>query len=407
MSSTSITINRHRLTPKSICIYALIIRITALVCVLFFSSHLSTGFFGSSSIQDDVRIIEGAEIYARTAKSVIDVSALESAYDQVELSYHDASVMELDYWLFSIGLYLLGNVALLRLLNILFAVASVFCLYEIANNLYGRRVAEISSLLYALLPYPVFFSCFLYKDQLYTLVFLLIIRRALKCVNRVKISDYIFLAITLFLSMWIRSGLVVLVLFATVVIIFKRSSFKFNFFKVALFAILAGLVLGYIAYLSWDKIVLKFTRYVVEYETEGGGIVDYFTIKSPTEIYRYPFSYLFLLIIPINYVLKVLNWNDFVGVLNIIATPVAIGNFLYLFSFKMKKDYFYWTIQLFYFVAILASLTIPRHLFFLQPFNMLFFALYFSKVKSKMIWRVSSLTATSVIALLMIINVLR
>lgn len=393
------------LSKKKICIYAFIVRIIALVCILVFSPQLSTGFSGSTSIQDDVRIIEGAEIYARTAKSVIDVPALESAYDQVELAYHDASVMELDYWLFSIGLYLLGNVALLRLLNILFAVASVFCLYEIANLMYGRRVAEISSLLYALLPYPVFFSCFLYKDQLYTLVFLLIIRRALKCVNRVKISDYIFLAITLFLSMWIRSGLVVLVLFATVVIIFKRSSFKFNFFKVALFAILAGLVLGYIAYLSWDKIMLKFTRYVVEYETEGGGIVDYFTIKSPAEIYRYPFSFLFLLIIPINYVLKVATWYDLVGVLNIIAIPVAIGNFFYLFNFKIKKDYFYWLMQVFYFVAICTSLTIPRHQFFLQPLTMLFFANYYCNLKNKLIWKASSVSVSMLICLLMIFNI--
>ena len=120
------------ISKKKICIYAFVARIIALVCILVFSPLLSTGFSGSTSIQDDVRIIEGAEIYARTAKSVIDVPALESAYDQVEPSYHDASVMELDYWLFSIGLYLLGNVTLLRLLNIFFAVASVFCLYEIA-----------------------------------------------------------------------------------------------------------------------------------------------------------------------------------------------------------------------------------------------------------------------------------
>ena len=159
-----------------ICASAFVVRIIALACVILFSPQLSTGFSGSTSIQDDVRIIEGAEIYAKISKSVIDISALENAYDQVELAYHNAATMDFDYWLFSIGLYLLGNVTLLRLLNIIFAVASVFYLYEIANDLYGRRVAEVSSLLYALLPYPVFFSCFLYKDQLYTLVFMLIIK---------------------------------------------------------------------------------------------------------------------------------------------------------------------------------------------------------------------------------------
>lgn len=381
------------LSIRHICGYALGVRILALVLITILSSYVSTGFYGSTYEQDDVRMLAGAEIYSRTAKSIIDRPALENAFDVVEPGriHDEVASMEFDNWFISISMYLLGNEILVRLLYILCSVFSVKCIYDIGILLYNKQVATLSSILYALMPYPVIFSCFLYKDHLYTLVVLLLIRKALKCAGNIHLKDVIFLSFFLFISLWIRSGLVVLVLFALLIIIYKRGNYTLKLWKIVLFTVVLLSLVSVVTYYSWDIIVKKITIYIIEYNSAESSIIDYFTIKSPSQIYRYPFSLFFLMLQPLGYLIKAGSWYELACVINVIGIPLAVGNIYYLFNFKMKKGYFYWLMQLFFLLTVITSLSIPRHYFYLQPFIMLFFSVYYLQLRKKFLFNITSL----------------
>ena len=162
------------------------------------------------------------------------------------------------------------------------------------------------------------------------------------------------------------------------------------------------LIVAYVISLSWEPIQRKLLTYVYEFSLDSEqDTIDFFIIKSPAQIWKYPFSLMFLLFQPLSLsASRILCWMDVAKYLNIVAVPVAIGNILYLGAFKMKKSYLYWLAQLFYLITIITSLGIVRHQFYLQPFMMMIFAVYFYKTKNKFILVVSS----SVLCLFLIVR---
>ena len=374
-----ITLNKKEIWR--ICIWAFMVRLLMLLCVVSFSPMLSSGLMGSTYDQDDVRYVGGAEIYMETADSMIDTSAIKIAFDNVEpWAGHDEGI-ELWYWIVCVIMYLFRSDLVLRLLNILFAIGCVKCIYDICFYYYSERVAKVASILYALMPYPVIFSCFLYKDQFYTLVTLLLIRKAIKCAKHIKLKDIIYLSLGITVSMLTRTGLVVLILALVLLIIYKEGKYRVNPLTLLMGLTILCLSLGYVVYISWDIIMEKVYAYILEYVKEEDGIINYFVIKSPSQFYRYPFSLLFLLLLPLNYTFEISTWMSIAGVLNFIGIPIAIGNLCFLLKYSIKKGYFYWMIQLFYFLTIITSLGITRHQYYLQAFSMMFFSAFYCRYK--------------------------
>lgn len=384
-----------KLNIKRICIWGFLLRILFLLIVLLFSNNLSTGLLGSEYTQDDVRYLAGAEIYAQTASSIIDTQAIENAFDRVEPSAIHSNGMELWYWIISISMFILKNEIFVRILNILFAIISIKCIYDICSSLYDTKVAKLASLLYAVLPYPVIFSCFLYKDQFYTMLTLLLFRKAINCAGHITLKDVLFMIVGLILSQLTRSGVVVLIIIALVIIIYKRGNYKVN--KLALIGglVISVTVLWYVVMLNMEDITKKMYVYVLENAEAGGdSTIGMFEIKTPGQLYRYPFAYLFALVQPLSLSLQGLkNWMQLAGLLNIVALPIAIANFFYLININYKKDYFFGIAQMLFFVTILASLGIVRHQYYLQPFIMIFFACFYYKSKNHNLLKLSSIVS--------------
>ena len=379
---------------KSICIYGGILRILMLIAVAFFSEDLSSGLLGSTLLNDDLRYLETAEMYSKSANFIIDVSKFKFTLDTIESGYsHDAFTSLWD-WIVCILYYILRNEYLVKIVNILFAVVSVKCIYDICIIAFDKNVAKLASLLYAVLPYPIIFSCFLYKDQFYTMITLLLFRVALKSAGHIRFKDIVWLSLLGIASMLTRTGLVVLVIGAVIMIIFKQGRYKFKS-STLFFAIpLAVFVLGYVISFSTGSIERKMLRYVYEYEMYEKGsssIIDYFVIKSPFQVYKYPLSLFFLLLQPLNLSLRFNCWMDLAGILNIVSVPLVIGNMFYLLNYKIKKSYLFWLFHAFYFVTIVTSLGIVRHQYYLQPFMMIIFALYLYNVRNRSFFYMSSI----------------
>lgn len=382
-----------KLNVNRICIWGFLLRLFFLSIVLLFSNNLSTGLLGSDYIQDDVRYLAGAEIYAQTASGILDSQAIESAFDRVEPSAIHSNGMELWYWIISISMLILKNEMFVRLLNILFAIVSIKCIYDICSSLYDTEVAKLASFLYAVMPYPVIFSCFLYKDQFYTMLTLLLFRKAINCAGHITLKDVLFMIVGLILSQLTRSGVVVLIIIALVIIIYKRGNYKVNILALIGGLVISVIVLWYVVMLNMEDITKKMYVYVLE-NTEAGGdsTIGMFEIKSLGQLYRYPFAYLFALVQPLSLSLVGLNnWMQLAGICNIVALPIAIANFFYLINFNYKKDYFFWIAQMLFFVTILASLGIVRHQYYLQPFIMIFFACYYYNSPKHNLLKLSSI----------------
>lgn len=382
----------NKIGVKKICAAGFLLRLIMLAVVLLYGENVSTGLLGSTNVNDDVRYLEIAESYAHSAKFIIDIPAFQNTLDSIETGYfHDAFTSLWD-WVVCILYYLLRSEILVKIVNILFAIWSVKCIYDICKGEFGEKVARLASSLYAFLPYPIIFSCFLYKDQFYTLITLLLIRHALRCAGHIKLKDIVIMSLLVVASMLTRTGLVVLVLAALLVVLYKKGGYKVRFSSLAIVVPLVVLIAAYVISLSWEPIQRKLLTYVYEFSLDSEkDTIDFFIIKSPAQLWKYPFSLMFLLFQPLSLsASKILCWMDVAKYLNIVAVPVAIGNILYLGAFKMKKTYLYWLTQLFYLITIITSLGIVRHQFYLQPFMMMIFAVYYYKTKNKFLLVASS-----------------
>lgn len=385
--------NMGKLNINQICSIGLVLRLMMLAIVLSYSKDISTGLLGSTSLNDDVRYLEIAEMYAKSANHIIDVPAFINTLNAIETGYYHDSFTSMWYWIVCVLCYLLRSEILLKIVNILFAVISIRCVYDICKREFGEKTAKLASSLYAFFPYPIIFSCFLYKDQFYTMITLLLFRTALKCAGNVKLKDIIWMTLLVIVSMLTRTGLIVLVVAAVFWILYKKGNYKINATTLFIVIPIIIIVASYIIYVSWEPIQRKMLAYVLEYSQDSeSGYLDAFLIKKPSEIYRYPFSYFVTLLLPLNLTFQINNWMSIAGLLNVVSIPIAIGNILYLINFRKKKTYLYWIMQLFYLLTITTSLGIVRHQFYLQPFMMMIFAVYFISTKNHTVLKLSSLS---------------
>lgn len=388
----------EKLNINKICIWGIVLRLFMLFTVTVFSKYVTTGLLGSDYTQDDVRYLAGAEIYASTASGLLDYYAIEKAFDTVEPSGVHSEGLELWYWMISITMFLFRTEIVARIINILFAIVSIKCIYDICCSLYDKRIAKLAAILYAVLPYPVIFSCFLYKDQFYTMLTLLLFRKAIECAGHITVKDIIYMIVGLILSQLTRSGVVILIFISMTLIIYNRGNYKIHKISMIVVFVIFAFVSWYIIMQNIEHISKKVYAYILESSvSDGNTTIAMFEIKSPGQLYRYPFAYLFALVQPLSISIGLKTWSQLAGILNILALPIAIANFFYLMNFKIKKDYFFLVAHILYFVTILASLGIVRHQFFLQPFMMIYGALYVYKSKNLMFWKLSSLAAVLIV----------
>ena len=380
---------------RKIYIGAFLIRLIALAFVITFSESLTTGFIGSGNFRDDVRYLNGAEIYAKSAKSIIDYDALADAYLQVgDWSIDSGYSFVLWYWIVSISMYIFHTHIALRIMNIIFAILSIKCIYDITQNLYGEKTAKYAALLYSFLPYPVFFSCFLYKDQLYTLVILIIFRIITLKNKNITIIDFALITFWIIVSTFLRSGLSVFIAFLIFYLYINAKGFSLSSSKVWIILVFMCIGSYFLYQYNVDSIDTKFNAYIENYEEVSKGIISYIYIKSFDQIYKYPIALFFMMLLPIKTTSGIHSWGEVVSSINFVVMPIAFGCLCYIFNWKIKKNAFFWSIQLLFLITIMTSLGLFRHSYYLQPYTMIFFSHYLTSLKDNRIFIALSIIVT-------------
>ena len=395
---------------NKIVIVAIIVRLVALIVIYLTRDHLAGGFVGSDTYYDDFRYEAGGEYYARVATSIIDIPAFTRAYASVGdwVGYklqNPFTSTPLWYWIVCVIMYVFKTKWVVRIFNIFFASISIFYIYDFVNNICGEEIAEKTSWLMALLPYPVIFSCFSYKDQFVMFITFYLLDKAVryKYYGSLKIRELLTGVLLALLLLLTRSGLTAILLAICFFIAFSNllnsnegiSRKEFFIIPIALIVILL------LMYRFSSTIGFKLGYYINRHEeTLTNTSISFITINSFRDIYKLPFTYLFSMIMPINLFGKIDSWYAIVSNINIIMCPISVGAFLEIFKRKYDKAV-YWGCMILYLVSIIASINIFRHYYSLIPITLMNYSSFRQKVDDKNYILYLSLTFGFIALLLM------
>lgn len=373
---------------RTICWLAFAARVLALIIIINFSHLFTTGYLRSTFQSDDLRYQEGAVIYSQTAKSIIDIQAYLNAFRQVGDDTGYSDVIELWYWMVCVLMYLFSHVAIVKLINILFAVACVSLIYKICRLVFPDtpQVAPMASMMYAVFPYPVIFSCFLYKDQFLTLILLAIIYLAYKSDSLFSPFKFIQLLLLLIVFNMLRSGLFPVIFVCAIWMNMTRQGRKLSLNYKTILLLLFTMIISVILYKqNADIIMHKLEAYVKNRAADTdlqGSMIQYFLINNPLDLWKLPFAYMFTLFSPLHKGGKLTSWDSLTGLLNVINIVVVIGNFVYLFLKRKGNVQFWLAIMLLFTIMLIISMGVSRHFYFLVPFSFIFFADYCIRYRS-------------------------
>ena len=386
MNPTEVSTNQNKI--KRVIIEAIFFRLLMLCIVFCFRDYMEDGFIGSSTYYDDYRYELGAENYASNAKTLVDVPAFVQAYAEVGdwVGYKLATPFDstpLWYWVACIVIYIFKTKWALRILNVVISSVAILYVYRFAYMVYGEITACKTCHLLAFLPYPVIFSCFSYKDQLVMLIIFYLLSKATqyRYTSKLKLKEIIAMAILTLVLMLTRSGLsIILILICVIIALIHDFTFLKHISKKALFIIPIAIVFLVVLFARYgDSIIYKLTYYLNRHEeTLTGSTVSFLTINGVFDLYKFPLTYVFSGIMPIDMFSGLGSWYAVVSNLNLMMCPISVGATIYIVR-KKPDNIVFWSCFGLYAISIVTSINIFRHYYSLLPFTLIVFSEFSSK----------------------------
>lgn len=372
-------------SAKKYLLFAFAIRILVLAVLNIFSEGETSGYYGNTYLQDDVRYAKGALYYSQNANSLIDHEVFTYAFEQFGDRTGYSELFSFWYWFVCVIAYIFKYILALRIINILFSVLTAYYIYKLASIIFNKNVGKYALIFYSFNPYFIFFSIFIYKDQFIALIMVQLFYCLYRyfITNRNKYLFYVLIFLSLF--SFLRSGFS-LILIASVLVLFiireKESLNKFNlkkfFFLLPILIIPAYFTTLYFIdnfYIIQNKLI----AYVIERQNSESDTIAMFQISSLSDFYKLPFSFIFALLQPINLTSKISTVSGLVGVINLFGIFLASGNILAFFDKKIRGLRFTWIINSLFIITLITSLGISRHYYFMLPFYVIFLSAYIVK----------------------------
>ena len=374
-------INKY-LNLNKILIIALTIRILALF-VISLSGSWGNAFLGVGIDADDWRYIEGGLYYIEHARSVIDLDVFTKAYERLGdgVGYHVNHPFIYAtgwYWIVCVLMYVTKTKWSVSILNVVLSVLSIIYIYKFANLVYGTKTAKTTSYLFALLPYPVIFCNFAYKEQLAMFCTFFILFQAVRYryYKELSLITILLTSMIFVVFMTIRSGASIIFLFLVFVIMFAdRQKFVDNQAKYIMVCSILFIISCVLCVQFNDVISHKINYYVTSYTSYPNTIVGHLLIKDLSGIYKLPFAYAFSIIMPMKMdaFCNLSSWSDVVACLNLCMIPISVGATLFLIKKKPDKIVF-WGCFSYYSIYLISSLNIFRHYSSLLPLQLMAFS---------------------------------
>lgn len=362
---------------------AVLIRLLMLILIAC-SGGWEQSFIGQGS--DDRKYEVGAELFAQNATSLFDVKTFTWAFNAVDSTdwtgYHlnqPLSSSVVWYLIVTLLVWFTKTKYSIRLLNIFLAIGSLKYIYNFADKIWGKEVALKSVKLYAVLPYPVIFCCFGYKEELamfctfYLLSHSIDFRMGEK-ITFLPVIKMILVALTL---LGIRSGISLIFLALCLAIIFfpnLKTNLKFSVKKAVPFLVM--FMIGIFAFARYGETISYKANIYLGGSRGDGDTISVLMINSISDIWKLPFSYMFSIIMPINLFENLDSWVSIINTVNICMVPISVGCALYLIMIKKPDKIVYWGTLTYYLIYVISSLNIFRQYASLLPLNLIYFSAF-------------------------------
>lgn len=373
---------------SKICLHGFVLRIIMLCSTLFFSNQLTTGYLRSNYDSDDLRYQDGALYYSQHANNIIDVSAFTDAFLSVGDYEGYVEDIALWYWIVCVLTYIFKSVILVKIINILFGVICIRLIYDLCQLVFPNRekLALKAAKLYAYLPYPIVFCCFLYKDQFLTLVFLAILNVVYRSKNIINYKDFSCLFVLLAVFSLIRTGILPVILLCIGIIEMRKSNRQYSNKIYTVFITFISIVAIYYVFLyNNETITHKLNSYVAQRSGDSsyaGTFIQYVLINDINDVWKLPFAYVFTILQPLYIGGAINNWEKLISIFNVCFIPVVVGNIFYFIQ-KIKGNNTFWVSMVILFsIMLFVSIGVTRHFYYLMFLPVIFYADYATDEKS-------------------------
>lgn len=360
--------NSNSSTIKNVMLAGFVIRLSALLFMLFFAVSWTEPYF----ISDDILYERMAGLYLDNAHRLVDFSAFSRLPGGFLQPFWP--------WVMCISAYLFGSIYASRFINIILSTLCIRQVYKITLNISNNEETALTAAkLFAFLPVTVLTCCFPIKDIFLTFAVLYCFNVFVELQSGEKITaiKVIFCAALLAGIYFTRGAVTELMLIFLAVYIIQRFVKARNYP-----AVIAMLVIFCAAaYLMKNSVLQAFERKIDDYGEYSliGDSASFNAANVLKQLIKLPFVYFFATLQPVKLGFSQFDdtswWLNIISYLNISIYPIAIGNFLYIFS--KKKNLFFWLSSLIMYCAIIFMvLGVFRHYLFLIPIEMINFSLY-------------------------------
>ena len=344
-----------------------------LLTVYLLQDVMGCYFMNDGVLHDDYKYIYGAQTYADSAQSFVDWQAFILAMGEIG---HSVELNDENGWFLfaSLFMYIFNNEWLFRLMNIIFAGISVILIYKLAIRIYDEQVALKSAKILAFLPYPILFCCFPFKDQFIMMLLLsfLILAYDLATIKGHSFTRIITMLFLILVIHFTRQGLDVLLLLFTITYYYFKRIYN-SYSSIIWFFCIFIIIIIFFGKDLYEDVTYKLNTYITNRDYSGSRILSLIAIEKIYDIWKFPLSLAFALLLPFDLNQKWNTWYGIISSINIMMLPFAISNVLFLFM-KKKEFILYWILMAFYFAVIVMSATIFRHYYCLLPISIIFFS---------------------------------
>ena len=295
------------------------------------------------------------------------------------------------WYLIACGLrYLTRSDLPLRVLNLIFSSLAVAYTGVFTQTVYGDKAARCASLCLALLPLPVFYSCFVFKEQLVMLLTMILLCHAVLIragrFHPLRLLGTGAAALALLLT---RSGVSVALLALCVLFaLWKPGTFARirRGDKRLVILLIAALILAAAAV----ALLFPTIRHKLEYYLSGNAVLEgvsirFIDISVLKDLYKLPLTWFYAMLSPISLFQSFQSYYDVVCMLDVTLIPVAAGAALYL-TCKKRDPLVTFGCLAYFLISAVPSIAIFRHYFSLLPITLSAFGAFTQQMDRRRKW---------------------
>lgn len=330
---------------------------------------------------DDLKYEDYALMYSHFATQIFDLNAMGLAERSL------GGTINVAKFFFNYNALLLQitkTTVSLRLSNVILSSLTVVPVFYLTRELFSKKEATIAALLFALIPYNVIMSVFLFKDIMLILILSTQLYFVMKYFNSGYVNPLFFL---LLIPMpWIRDGLSLFLIGLMFLSFIVRNYHKNKTIRLVLWiAVPIVAIITLIVFSSTISLLFdRFAFYLDRGRDQGDGIA-LIRVDSIKQLYKLPLTWIFSTFMPISFNFELTEWSHVLEIANYSLFLISPAYLIFMIFGKKEKKHliFFLPMLVLHLLVIILVINIPRHYYFLNFYMIIGASAYLAKLQSE------------------------